>query len=144
MVALGGGSIGDTKAPILWRSATTLAATYALDAPEAVRGIGGFRCISFYLLLDATDVAPMQAQLQVYWLWDETADPVTAGFLDVRRDAGFNVVIDNPLLPLVPANQTRRIVLPLANPGGAVAVAIALQDATGGGGETTQWVSAES
>jgi hypothetical protein len=145
MVALGGGGLGDVRKLEVVRIRTALAATFVLDAPVNIHGIGGYRTIVYYLELQSPAFAPLEAQCRVYWLWDETADPLTDGFMSVRRDPAQNLVIDEPILPIVPINSIQRVVLPLANPGGALAVAVALRDVNGTGSSfTTQWVSAES
>lgn len=143
-VGVGGGSVGDTISPRLVRTSTPLAGSYAADAPPRYLGIAGFRTVVYYVELVAGPGAPMSAQARVFWLEDETHDPVTEGFSSLRRDAAQNLVVDEPLLPVVPAGTRLRVAIPLANPGGAIGVALSLKDATGGGGDTTIWASSES
>jgi hypothetical protein len=144
-VGLGGGGLGDARQLELVRIRTEVKASFVLDAPVVVHGLAGYRTILYYLDFQSPVRTPLTVQARIYWLWDEDADPITDGFMAVRRDAVQDLVIDEPLLPIVGANATQRVILPLANPGGALAVAVGLRDVSGvGGGYVTEWVTAES
>jgi hypothetical protein len=126
-VALGGGGFGEIQAARTYRSAFNVTGAFSSDASVIQRDIGGFRAISLYLEV-VNGVFTDPVQLELGWVFDnQSTDP----FLVVRRDTTTPglLVSDIVTLPTIPALNTGRWIVEIANPGAAIGYRIRAQSA---------------
>ena len=141
MPGLGGGGLADLRDPVLVKADNSIIpAGWAGDPINPVQGIGGFRNLTFYVVVTAPALLPAQAQVRLLWYWDET--PGTP-YVAQRRTVGA-LQNDELLLPSVAAGAIGRFAIAAINPGGALAVQLQVQDALGNGGFLGYRLSAAS